>query len=145
MRHGSLALPDVWRPGSFLCLILLSPLVIASVLSGWSSTCFRTPMEKNRKLAMEIELPHPSRHSRTLHTLVPLMPKRRGMTWNLSMCLTDVGSFLSDSTKPSVASDMLSPVFSFTCEISRPESEIIWIDVYLTVYVTPSQATILTL
>lgn len=36
--HRSLALPDVWRPGSFLCLILLSPLVIASVLSVWSLT-----------------------------------------------------------------------------------------------------------
>lgn len=69
--HGSLALPDVWRPGSFLCLILLSPLVIASVLGlEFDLECFRTPREKNRKLAMEIELAHPQTHTLT-HTLHP--------------------------------------------------------------------------
>lgn len=61
--------------------------------------CFRAPVEKNRKLAMEIELPHPSRHLRTLYTLLPLKPKHQGVTWNLSMCLTDVGSLLSDLPK----------------------------------------------
>lgn len=51
---------------------------------------------------MVIELLHPSRHPRALYTLLPLKPKHQGVTWNLSMCLTDVGSFLHDFKKPGV-------------------------------------------
>lgn len=108
-------LSESWKPCPARCLeTRLLPVSHPAVASGDRSgslgleldlECFRTPVEKNRKLAVEIELPHPSRHSRTLYTLLPLMPKHRGMTWNLSMCLTDVGSFLSDLTKPSAASD----------------------------------------
>lgn len=122
-------LSESWKPCPARCLeTWLLPVSHPAVAFGYRVVslgleldleCFRTPVEKNRKLAMEIELPHPSRHLRTLYTLLPLMPKHRGMTWNLSMCLTDVGSFLSDLTKPSLATDVLSTVFSFMCETKQ--------------------------
>lgn len=96
-------LSESWKPCPARCLeTRLLPVSHPAVASGdrvgslgleLDLECFRTPVEKNRKLAMEIELPHPSRHSHTLHTLLPLMPKHRGMTWNLSMCLTDARVF----------------------------------------------------
>lgn len=123
-------LSESWKPCPARCLeTRLLPVSHPAVASGDRAgslrlleldlQCFRTPVEKNRKLAMEIKLPHPSRHSHTLYTLLPLMPKHGGMTWNLSMCLTDVGSFLSDLTKSCVASDVPSTVFSFMCETKQ--------------------------
>lgn len=61
------------------------------------------------------------------------------------MCLTDVGSFLSDLTKLSVTNDLLISVFLSCMKQSRPVREMIWGDVCFTVYLTPGQATIFTL
>ena len=46
--HGSLALPDVWRPGFFLCLILPTPLVNAYILGLWWT--WRVSGHQQRKL-----------------------------------------------------------------------------------------------
>lgn len=40
--------------------------------------CLRTPVEKNRKLAMEIELPHPYRHMHACTHSVPINAKTPG-------------------------------------------------------------------
>lgn len=88
--------------------------------------CFRTPAEKNRTLSMEIELPYPTRLLHTLSTLLPLMMKHRGMTWKLLMCLTDVGSFLSNLTKSSPRVTC-SGLFFFLAW--NKTDQMIWIDV----------------
>lgn len=107
-------LSESWKPCPARCLeTRLLPVSHPAVASGdrigslgleFDLESFRTPVEekKNRKLTVVIELLHPSRHPRALYTLLPLKPKHQGVTWNLSMCLTDVGSFLHDFKKPGV-------------------------------------------
>lgn len=107
-------LSESWKPCPARCLeTRLLPVSHPAVTSGdrigslgleFDLECFRTPVEgkKNRELTVVIELLHPSRHPRALYTLLPLKPKHQGVTWNLSMCLTDVGSFLHDFKKPGV-------------------------------------------
>lgn len=43
----------------------------------------------------------------SVYTLLPLMPKHRVATWNLSMCRPDVEPLLNDLTKPRLGSDPL--------------------------------------
>lgn len=42
-----------------------------------------------------------------VYTLLPLMPKQRVATWNLSMCQADVEPLLNDLTKRSLGNDLL--------------------------------------
>lgn len=42
-----------------------------------------------------------------VYTLLPLMPKQRVTTWNLSMCRADVEPLLNDLTKRSLGNDLL--------------------------------------
>ena len=81
--HGSLALPDVWRPDSFLRLILLSPLVIASGSfsgAGARPGVFQDTSGEKQKISHGNWITPPLQNqSHTLHTLLPLMPKRRGV------------------------------------------------------------------
>lgn len=70
--------------------------------------------------------------SHTLHTLLPLMPKHWGVTWNLSVCLTDDGSLLSDLTKPAVASNEISGIFF---NVWNKADQMNWRDVFLLLYI----------
>lgn len=97
------SIPRLWKPCPARCLeTRLLPVSHPAVAFGdrvvslgleVDLQCFIAPVEKNRKLAMEIELPHPSRHLCTLYTLLPLKPKHQGMTWNLSCVWRTLGLF----------------------------------------------------
>lgn len=102
---SSWRLSELWKPCPARCLeTRLLPVSHPAVASGdrvsslrleFDLECFRTPVEeKHRKLAMEIKLLHPSRH--TLCALLPLMLKHQGVTWKLSVCLTDAEASLGD-------------------------------------------------
>lgn len=92
---------ESWKPCPARCLeTRLLPASHPAVASGdrigslgleLDLECFRTPVEKNRKLAVEIELLHLSRHPHKLCPYNAKTPRRD---------LTDVGSLLHDLTKP---------------------------------------------
>lgn len=65
----------------------------------------------------------------TVYTLLPLEPKHRVTTWNLSMCWMDVEAFLNDLTKPSLENDLLSTFLFYVWNKTRPGRELIWMQV----------------
>lgn len=73
-----------------------------------------TSSEKKRKISRGNGITIPLLTlAHTVYTLLPLMPKHRVTTWNLSMRRADAGPFPNDLTKPSLENDLLGTFLSF--------------------------------
>lgn len=68
-----------------------------------------------------------------VYTLLPLRPKQRVTTWNLSMCRADVEPLLNDLTKPSLGNDLLWAFLFHLWNKTRPGRELIWLDLRFSV------------
>lgn len=97
-------LSESWKPSPARCLeTRLLPVSHPAVAPGdsrqfsWAGArpgVFQDTSGEKQKISHGNQITPPLQtRSHTLCTLLPLKPKHQGVTWNLSMCLTDVVFF----------------------------------------------------